>query len=183
MNALDKVQRQLRTMANSVIHNYATAGLTSQLIGGKDHGKVRMLTADRDTREFITPHSHRYDFLCVVLEGEVVNTIYYEENWKTPASNQFAVSVIEPTDKFGKFWARHIRNSSFTEHVSTYKAGDVYEMTYDQIHSIRFSKGSVVLFLEGPERDHTSYVLEPFSDGSRVPTFSTPEWMFQEVKS
>jgi len=174
------LKHQLRLMANSPILNYATAGLTSQMIGGGKYGKVRMFTADRDTREFITPHSHRYDFLCLVLEGEVVNTIYREEVWATPESNKFVVSVIEPTDQFGKFWSRQLRTASFTEDSSTYNAGDTYEMGHKQIHSIRFSKGSVVLFFEGPELSTTSHILEPFSDGARVPTFNTPEWMFQE---
>lgn len=179
---LDRLKKQLQQMAHSPIRNYATAGLTSQLIGGEKYGKVRMFTADRDTREFITPHSHRYDFLCLVIAGEVTNTLYDEENRKRPGSNEFTVSSIEATKEFGKFWSREVRVASFTEYATKYVAGEMYEMDWKQIHSINFSKGAVVLFLEGPEQNDYSYILEPFSDGAKVPTFNTPDWMFK-VKS
>ncbi len=51
-------------MANNPIRHYIAPGLTSSLVGGGGHGKVRLFQADRETREWVTPHSHRFDFTC-----------------------------------------------------------------------------------------------------------------------
>lgn len=71
--------------------------------------------------------------------------------------------------------------SCFTPVSTTYRAGDVYSMLNDDIHSIQFSRGAQVLFIEGPERSTTSIVLEPSTVDllSHVPTFETRPWMFK----
>lgn len=67
----------LQSMQHSPLGNYAgLPGLTSHLIAKSDHGCVRTFSSPRYTEEHITPHSHRYDFTCLVLRGYVENTTY-----------------------------------------------------------------------------------------------------------
>jgi len=56
-------------------------------------------------------------------------------------------------------------------------------MQAHEIHSIRFSRDAVVLFLEGPEIHEYSWLLQPvtgFPDNvNTCPTFRVEPWMFQ----
>lgn len=63
---------------HSRVDNYAgIPGLTSWMIGTSPNGgKIRMFHSYRDHDEFITPHSHRFDFECLVVEGEVENIFF-----------------------------------------------------------------------------------------------------------
>lgn len=180
MNKLDaRVARMLNTMAHSPVRNYATAGLTSWLIGGGDKGTVRLFSSDRDTREWITPHSHRFDFVCVVLEGQVENILYHPSS--ADSGNVFCAGTLK---RIGVGLGRYVcepgvEASLWVEEPAIYNPGDVYRMWHKEVHSIRFSKNAQVLFFEGPERTDTSVFLEPWSNGQRVPTFETRSWMFQ----
>jgi hypothetical protein len=173
--------RLAEDMASSPIKNYATPGLTSWRVGGNDHGQVRLFTSERDTREWITPHSHRFDFACLVLAGHVDNITFTRSD--TPAgANRFALGVLEPVEGgLGKYILNRDGDRAwFREHTQRYGVGDAYEMASEEIHSIRFSKGARVLFFEGPIVRSTSVVLEPVGeDGVVVPTFDTKPWMFR----
>jgi hypothetical protein len=63
-------------MRHSRLGNYIVPGLTSHLVGGAEFGKVRVFSTERSARDFITPHSHRFDFTSLVLSGTVHNTLY-----------------------------------------------------------------------------------------------------------
>lgn len=167
-------------MANSPIRNYVTPGLTSWLVGGEGHGKVRMFTCDRDTRDWITPHSHRFNFTCLVLEGSVLNMIYELAAASDPLANQFCIGTLKPVDGgLGSYeYVPGEKADYFKEVRAQYRTGDTYSMTSDQIHSIEFNKNAKVLFLEGLEVCQESKVLEPWSNGARVPTFETRPWQF-----
>lgn len=179
---LDEIGNTLATMKHSAVRNYALPGLTSALIGGNNRGLVRLFESDRNTEELITPHSHRFDFTCLVLRGSVDNTIY-QRGGSDPYSDRYVAGTItrgakpgeyetfEPGTEF-EWWSR-------ASHI--YGPGDVYSMCASEVHSIKFSRGARVLFLEGPEITHESTVLEPWSDGRRVPTFTTQPWMFEKV--
>ena len=62
---LDEILHAVSTMANHKVSHYVTPGLTSALVGGDGHGKVRLFTADRDTREFLAPFD-----VCASCEHE-----------------------------------------------------------------------------------------------------------------
>lgn len=176
----------LAKMKNSPVHNYATAGLSSHLIGGGDFGKVRLLTSDRDTREFITPHSHRYGFSCLVLRGEVHNTVYKQllnPTQTTPSVNRWWPSTLfEKNGGLGEYDPLVPDNDWgwYQEELITYNANDWYSMSANDIHSIWFSRNTEVLFFEGPQENDYSRILEPYSNGQRVPTFNTAPWMFRK---
>lgn len=178
----DHLKGILAAMSHSRVRNYATPGLTSHLIGGgASAGKVRMFTCDRDTRDWIAPHSHRYDFVCLVLGGAVLNLTYTEVTYQSSTSNAFCRSTLALDE--GTL-TRYVAKSDglrrhYEEKGTEYREGDFYAMEADDIHSIEFHRNAHILFFEGPEVRETSIVLEPYSDGACVPTFHTPPWMFQ----
>lgn len=178
MKVADAFIRTLSEMSHHSVRNYITPGLTSSLLGGDGHGMVRLFTADRDTREWITPHSHRFNFSCIVIRGQVENLMF------TPgAGNKYCPATLRRKGGIGDGYevVRNPENAaSYTETSRTYVAGDTYSLTYTDIHSIRFSKDAVVLFLEGPFVAEETTILEPFSNGSIVETFEMKPWMFQK---
>ena len=168
-------------MSSSEVRNYATPGLTSHLIGA-GAGKVRLFSADRDTHTHqIHPHSHRFDFVCLVLKGQVVNTTFVKRYHIADDRNSYAVSTLTFNGAFGNYdFLPGTTPELFEEVDMFYETGAFYSMKANEIHSIEFRKGTEVLFFEGPSVSRTSVVLEPWSDGARVPTFKTHEWMFQK---
>jgi hypothetical protein len=167
----------LESMAHSHVHNYVIPGLTSSLIGGNGHGMVRMFSQERSHEEPITPHSHRFDFQCFVLEGIVWNRIWTKQT----TGDLYQCSVLEHHGMFGDQTQQSILESAKWHYTQTqYKKGEMYEMTHDQIHSIFFGKGAKVLFIEGPNKAPISLVLEPVVDGEVIPTFRVEPWMFRK---
>ena len=182
---LNAIHNAVEKMRHSTLHNYIVPGLTSHLIGGDDkHGRVRLFHAERETREFITPHSHRFDFTCVVLRGEVTNTIFEPG---TPCDEQYVMSTINQVcGANGLNEYVHTRDkepSRWRAIEYIYGTGDTYSMTHDQIHSIKFARGTRVLFFEGPQLSITSSMIEPWENGKVVPTFKTEPWMFEKNTS
>jgi hypothetical protein len=154
------------------IHNYATVGLSSHLI---PEGAVRLFEAERETTEFITPHSHRFDFVCVVLAGSVTNTTFER------------LPLHEAEDWVPRKLKGHLGNYKLTEPshpaqyiraTKTYSRGAFYGMLHNEIHTIHFSKGAKVLFFEGPDVTTETTILEPVSRGKVVETFKVQPWMF-----
>jgi hypothetical protein len=177
---MDAIAAAVDSMLHNRLQNYIVPGLTSHLVGGGEHGKVRLFFAERNTRDIITPHSHRFDFTCLVLSGFVRNTIYHEgingeEDW--------CISTIDQVcGANGLREFVHTREDSptrFKRETSEYKPGDTYSMKYEEIHSIEFTKGTTVLFFEGPQVVSRSKMIEPWVDGKVVPTFKTEPWMFE----
>lgn len=173
----------MRYMKHSSVHQYATAGLTSSLIGGKEGtGNVRLFEAERNTREWITPHSHRFDFSCFVVAGTVENIIFTPSG--DAGADSYVVGTVRPVDGgMGKYEViRHEEEEprGWTEVRKTYKSGEFYAMAHDEIHSIVFNKGAKVIFFEGPNVIDTSVFLEPFSNGKRIETFQAKSWMFDK---
>lgn len=166
------------SLAHSIVRNYVTPGLTSALVGGAGHGCVRLLESDRDTREWITPHSHRFDFTCIVLAGQVENIEF------TPSSrgDLYACGTLRPIDGgLGQYEVVHGEiGETYAETTRIYGPGGTYSMRHHEIHSIRFSRGARVLFFEGPNVSDTSVFLEPYSNGATVHTFAVQPWMFQK---
>lgn len=175
----------LRKMAHSPIYNYALPGLTSWLIGERSRGGcVRLFQSDREQYEAITPHSHRFDFDCVVLEGEVIN-----HTWSvSPVPNigdTYLASELVYGDEPGKY--KEVIVGRTPQHwlraSQMYRRGECYGARHSAIHSIQFSRGARVLFFEGPQVANRSTILEPWCNGRLVPTFGTLPWMFRQDDS
>ena len=168
--------QMLKAMANSRLGNYAgIPGLSSFLVGGPEHGKVRLFDCSRAHEENIVPHSHRFDVLCLVLRGAVENHL-----WDlSPFGNFFTATEMRYTGKPGHLERGTAHPAARYSRQSTrYVHGDFYSMKASEIHSITFSRDALVLFFEGPEQTSETLILEPFVDGVTVPTFQVQPWMY-----
>lgn len=167
-------------VAHSEIRHYIAPGLSSWLVGGAESGKIRLFNSERDTREWITPHSHRFDFTCLVLQGGVTNIIFRRQ-WGAEG-DLYTPGTLKRSGTFGEYeFAPGTEAASWLEYPTNYREGGVYSMTHHEVHSIRFDRGTQVLFIEGPEVTDQSIVLEPWANGKRVPTFVTQPWMFERA--
>lgn len=165
----------IEKMMHSPIHNYIVPGLTSWLLGEpSERGKVRVFTSAREHHENIVPHSHRYDFECLVIRGHVKNHIWEID----PKGDDFCATTMRYKDEVGSF----DRCESFIEKYSArsmcYTAGQTYGMEHTAIHSIEFSRDAIVLFLEGPELTLNSVMLEPYVGNRKIPTGTIEDWMY-----
>jgi len=171
----------LLKMAHSPVKNYIIPGVTSSLIGGNPGpgGCIRLFECERDHQENVTPHSHRFEFQCWVLQGSVTNRIWTTDSIHSTSADLFELTEIK-FDGMGKYERVTSARAKYSYEDKTYNQGDWYRMTAAQIHSIKFSRGAIVLFFEGPTEFATSYILEPVVDGIVIPTFKTEPWMFKK---
>jgi hypothetical protein len=173
---------ELRAMAHNRLDNYIVPGIRSELIGGPGGSKVRMFTATREARDWVTPHSHRFNFTALVLAGVAHNTLF--DRTAGGGGDEWCLSSIDQVcgaDGLRDYC--HTRDTEPTRYMQftrTYEAGDTYSMTHEEIHSVVFEKGTVVLFFEGPQVTSTSVMLEPWVNGKCLPTFRTEPWMFEK---
>lgn len=165
-------------MKHSPAHNYVIPGLTSWLIGSPhpEHGSVRMFTMSRHHEEPIIPHSHRFDFRCLVMKGGVRNHIWRHDSVD---GDLYAVSDVTYEGTLGVHQRAEVSQGRFSKTESSYTAGQEYAMRAEQFHSIYFDKGSMVLFFEGANRLDKSQILEPVVMDERIPLFKTEYWMFR----
>jgi len=167
-------------MSHSHIRNYVLPGLKSSLLGdsGKN-GLVRILQGSCYQFEAVTPHSHRFDFVCQVLSGQVKNYV-----WKKALPMDYAEAsdyqstTLHYLGEIGNYATEPGPIEKWTWHSTDYAAGDWYSMKADEVHSIRFSRDAVVLFFEGPQISDKSIALEPVVDGGVIPTLLVKPWMF-----
>lgn len=182
MNAEDFDLGAILRMAHSPLLNYVLPGLTSSLIGAPSPaGTVRLFQNSRDQQENITPHSHRFDFLCWVLRGMVTNRL-----WRVTDDRErgdlFTASVLSYDGSPGKY-TRDLADPPLRwAHFSrVYREGQCYSMRSHEIHSINFSRDAIVLFFEGPTVSETTQILEPYVDGEVIPTLEVKSWMFKRA--
>lgn len=168
----------IKAMMHSPVHNYVIPGLTSWLVGEKgENGFVRVFTMSRNHEEPIVPHSHRFDFVCKVLKGGVRNRI-----WSTCDADKgdlYQQSIVSYEGTFGQHKLIPLVKEHWKYSEFSYGEGDEYGMTAEEVHSIYFEKGSMVLFFEGKARHPASIVLEPVVDGQTIPLMRTDPWMFR----
>lgn len=171
---------RLKKLAYNPVRDYVIPGLTSSLMGkGNGGGVVRLFSQERDHEEPITPHSHRFDFQCLVLRGSVRNRI-----WLDGEGDIYQASSLNHHPGFGSYDVNPVTNPKRWDYEETkYSEGDVYAMNAEQIHSIYFSRGAEVLFFEEPNRLNHSFVLEPMSNGRVIPTFRVDSWMFKREET
>ncbi len=168
----------LLRMANSRVMNYAIPGLNSSLIGGNGYGLVRLFECSRDHQESIVPHSHRFDFHCLVLQGSVKNKVWTGQ-YPTCDCDMFMQSRLTYKGNFGEFEIDDLGYRKFDTFESIYVEGDTYSMKADEIHSIFFARGTKVLMFESPTVSDSSVILQPYIDGKTIPTFKVDDWMFE----
>lgn len=166
-------------MAHSPVKNYAIPGLTSWLISETDSGTIRMFHMERDHIECIVPHSHRFDFHCIVLEGEVENIIY-NRCAEDEIGDEYSRLKSTYLGEFGQYENTRRSNRMYSMVRTIYRTGDQYSMFHYEVHSIRFKKGTKVLFFEGPMKTNSSIVLEPIVDGEIIHNFKVEPWMFKK---
>ncbi len=175
-----EILKFLTAMKHSPIYNYGgIPGLTSWLIGSlSEHGAVRLMECSRTHYEPIIPHSHRFDFHCQVLAGEVRNIIW------TPGSviaDEYIETELTYLNRPGRYEQTHANTATrWTCKSTAYKVGEEYSMKANEVHSIFFSRDAVVLFFEGPTVTDKSIILEPFVNGEVIPTFKVEPWMFKK---
>lgn len=170
MNNFDK--EALLSLSHSRLSNYILAGLDSLLLGST----TRLFINNRRTLGDITPHSHRFDFQCLVLQGEVCNTLYSLDD----SGDEYTVSTMTYLGKPGEYSTEHSGVSRYKATDEVFETGGWYGMKADEIHSIRFSHDAIVLFIEGENKTNSSIYLEPYINGETIPTMKTEAWMFQK---
>lgn len=166
----------LDEMKSDTIQNYIIAGLESSLL---ENGKVRYFENSRDHQDSIAPHSHRYDFTCLVIAGYVKNLVWSKTCMKA-RGDLFESSVMElDTEGLPGRYIKSPKGRDWWIYSTTkYHAGQCYSMEADEVHSIQFSRGAKVLFFEGPQVSSTSLILEPVVDGNVIETGEVRDWMF-----
>jgi hypothetical protein len=185
MQAQNFSVEQLLAMAHSPVHNYAIPGLTSYLIGTPSPaGTVRLFHCTRDHQEAITPHSHRFDFQCWVLQGGVVNRVW-KELYHSDENNGdlFTRTVLNFRGGPGKYELGDEQEVRYAYDDKRFKAGECYGMKAHEIHSIYFARDTRVLFFEGPTISNSSVILQPCVDGETIPTFKVEPWMFKREET
>lgn len=168
------LEKFLERQRGSTITNYVIPGLESLLLQG---AQVRFFRMTREQVTMITPHNHRFDFACLVLEGRVRNTIFSGH----PDGDSYMVHHITPKNGgLGEYaqanWSDY--ESCFKAVSSEYKKGDWYFMAHTQYHSIQFSRDAFVMFIEGAQETSDSKVLLPVVGGQVIDIFKTEPWMF-----
>lgn len=161
----------IKSLRTNTLSNYVLPGLSSSLL---QNGKVRLFESCRHTEEFITPHSHRFPFACLVIQGSVENSIWVDD----PDGDEYQISELYYEGEPGNYNVTEGRVGRFSAAKQTYRTGDWYSMDSSQIHSIRFSREAVVLFFEGIDESKTTAILQPVVEMNVVPTFKVEDWMY-----
>ena len=167
MSDLSKLEEVLDQSKGRPIRNYLINGLTSYLM---DDMRVRYFQNTRVQQQFITPHSHRYDLACLVIRGEVVNTLWKSSDSQDEVADKFELAEQEYTGEPGKYTLSRNEDSIgyWTHQSRQYGEGEIYHMKSDEIHSIHFSNRAKVLFFEGRSQTQFSKVLLPVVDGETI---------------
>lgn len=175
----------IESMETSRIRNYIIPGLDSYLLG---NGKVRLFKSNRQFSGAVTPHSHRFDFACLVMRGCVRNRIYKQVSpfdAETQEYDEFTVRTLalETNESFGEYdkAAPDIYAVPFTSRTTEYVSGCWYTMKANEYHAIEFDRETDVLFFEGPQVSEYSKVLLPFIQGETIETMECDKpWMYLE---
>lgn len=170
---MNEIRNIVGTMKSSPVLNYAIAGVDSYLL---ERGKVRLFECTRDHQDNITPHSHRFDFACLVLSGSVTNRIWIETD--DSIGDLFEKSWLQYSGNIGEHTVTKSSKAHYEYRDFLHSTGQSYSMKRDQIHSIRFSKGAKVLFFEGPEVVAQSAIIQPVVNDKVIPTYQKLDWMF-----
>jgi hypothetical protein len=162
----------IRSLSHSKLTNYILPGLDSLLLGAT----TRLFVNTRKSIGEITPHSHRFDFQCLVLQGSVTNTLFKPDD----EGDCYTMSKMTYLGRPGEYHTAHTGIRWYKAIDQFFVEGDWYGMLSDEVHSIKFSNDAIVLFIEGRETTKDSIYLEPYINGETIPTMKTESWMFQK---
>lgn len=175
MDDLEKITDIVDRMKTSRLANYVIAGLDSYLL---ENGRIRLFENSRDHQDQITPHTHRFDFVCLVLEGYVTNKVW--EKGVDGEGDLFEQSELIYKGEPGSHALESVGRGWWEYSEYEFCAGEIYSMKADEVHSIKFSRGAKVLFFEGPDISNTSSIIEPVVDGKVIRTYENKPYMFEE---
>lgn len=166
------------SLAHSPIYNYVIPGMTSYLITDpSEKGCIRMFVNNREQHVHVIPHSHRFDFKACVLKGSVRNTLWKPHFY----GDTYAECTLKYKDKPGKYDITYYRSGVLYESSDVdYTENQWYSMDYNQIHSIKFSKGAIVAVAEGPKMTNNTTILLPWVNNKVIDTFKVQDWMYKE---
>ena len=184
LNAEDFDVEALLRMAHSQVSNYVLPGLTSSLIGAPSAaGTMRLFENSRDHQETLTPHSHRFDFMCWVLRGSVRNRLWTKSYDSDRDADDYRTTTLRYCGEIGKYQQEpgDVHRWRYVDRV--FSEGQCYAMKAHEVHSIFFSRRALVLFFEGPTVAETSIVIEPVVDGETIKTLEIKPWMFRKAAS
>lgn len=170
---MQKVIDVVQKMKTNAVRNYVIAGLDSYLLGD---GVIRYFECSRNHQDSITPHSHRFDFACIVLAGSVRNRLWSE--CAPNCGDFFESSLLTYRGDIGEHEIRRDGRDHWSYKDSIYEVGESYSMKHDEVHSIQFSRGAKVLFLEGPQLTSESLIIEPVVNGEVIRTYQKLDYMF-----
>lgn len=178
MNTTYALEKLIEQLQRNPIHNYIVPGLTSWLLVEHPNagGMVRLFEASREQRLHVTPHSHRFDFTCYVIEGSVENQVWHRSTQGDEYMEQTMTYLGGP----GKYEIRSVNEKGRWVYDScVYGKGELYSMKHDEIHSIIFTRNARVLFFEGPHVTNDTVILEPVVGSAVIHTMTYEPWMFQ----
>ncbi len=175
---MKEIYMLLDEMKSSPIRNYVVAGLDSYLL---ENGKVRYFQCSRNHQDQITPHSHRFDFACFVIDGSVTNRVWGKIKDKHFGfkGDLFEESTLVYSGEVGSHKIVAGEQNNYIYEDNFYKTGDKYFMFSHEIHSIYFSKNAKVLFFEGPEKSNESKIIQPVVNGEIIQTYKKEPYMFR----
>lgn len=184
MKDISAVERLLRALPRGkTLHNYIVPGLSSTALASFElGGMLRLFEMTRDQEYYVTPHNHRFNFLCLVLEGQVMNTTFsVREAHETNADH---VTLIYDKNKRGvRYNMDEMQYCIASQHSEVHSKGDWYAMDHREYHSINFARHTKVLFIEQEPETEESRVLLPYVNGRICSTFLWADWMMSmEVK-
>lgn len=165
---------------DSTISNYIAPGLESISLGQSNGFHVRMFHMTAHQMMHITPHSHRFNLLSFVLEGQVEHHVY--EKVSDGYENRpvaYNLAILSQKGKLGEYETEIYSNGMFRRYEAVYKTGGSYFLNADEYHSVIFSRGAKVLIVEGPEVNEPK-VLVPLVKNAVCSTLFTADWMFKK---
>lgn len=174
----------LLKLAHSPIKNYIVPGLTSYLIGNEGpNGCIRLFVSSRMQHVHIAPHSHRYDFVSRVIQGQAVNRTWVQAEASDYSADIYMARKLTYKGSPGAYDTADIAVGLYTSSSKSYRAeqDSQYSMSHKEIHSIVFGKDAAVLIMQGPEITDSSIMLLPFVEGEVCNTAKVEPWMFKRV--
>ncbi len=175
-----KLLALLDGMSHSQVNNYIVPDVSSKLLGSDDgeHGRFRIFDSRRDQDMLVTPHNHRFNLWSMVIQGQVENTVYTPDR---DNGDLYMQTSMRYNGEIGKYVRGSFQEKRYVKKINSYTAGSSYYMRFQDIHTIKFHKDTVLLIVEGKPIREINEILEPVTqDGTHIRTIpdETPAWQF-----